>query len=95
MENKSERDGKFEREGTNPVASGRNGPNVTLIGLAIVVAAGVAFFFQNGNSTSIHFLFFQKDAKTRWAIIVAVVLGILIDRIFTMWWRRRRRQNNA
>jgi uncharacterized integral membrane protein len=84
-----------EREGQHPVASGRNGPNVTLIGLAIVVAACVAFFFQNGNSTSIHFLFFQKDAKTRWAIIVAVVLGIAIDRIFTMWWRRRRKQNNA
>jgi fructose-specific phosphotransferase system IIC component len=85
----------IEREGQHPVASGRNGPNVTLIGLAIVVAAGIAFFFQNGNSTSIHFLFFQKDAKTRWAIIVAVLLGIAIDRIFSMWWRRRQKQNNA
>ena len=83
------------REGQRPVASGRNGPNVTLIGLAILVAAGVTFFFQNGNTTSIHFLFFQKDAKTRWAIIVAVLLGIAIDRIFAIWWRRRRRQNNT
>lgn len=85
----------IEREGQHPVASGRNGPNVTLIGLAIVVAACLTFFFQNGNSTSIHFLFFQKDAKTRWAIIVAVLLGIAIDRIFSMWWRRRQKQNNA
>jgi hypothetical protein len=54
----------------------------------------VAFFFQNGNSATIHFLFFQKTAKTRWAIIVAVALGIGIDRIFTMWWRRRRRRLN-
>jgi 4-hydroxybenzoate polyprenyltransferase len=88
-------DNENEREGQRPVASGRNGPNLTLIGLAIVVAAGIAFFFQNGNSTSIHFLFFQKDAKTRWAIIVAVVLGIAIDRIFSIWWRRRRKQNNT
>lgn len=84
-----------EREGQHPVASGRNGPNVTLIGLAIVVAACVTFFFQNGKPTSIHFLFFQKDAKTRWAIIVAVLLGIAIDRIFSMWWRRRHKQTNA
>jgi uncharacterized integral membrane protein len=81
-------------EGPHPVASGRSGPNLTLIGLAILVVASLTFFFQNGNSTSIHFLFFQKDAKTRWAIIVAVVLGIAIDRIFTIWWRHRRKQNN-
>jgi hypothetical protein len=77
-----------------PVASGRNGPSATLVLLAILVAAGVAFFFQNSNQTTIHFLFFQKDAKTRWAIIVAVALGIAIDRIFSMWWRRRRRRLN-
>jgi hypothetical protein len=77
-----------------PVASGRKGPSPTLVLLALLIAAGVAFFFQNSNSTTIHFLFFQKDAKTRWAIIVAVALGIAIDRIFTMWWRRRRRQLN-
>lgn len=79
-------------EGQRSVASGRNGPNATLILLALLVAASVAFFFQNSHSTTIHFLFFQKDAKTRWAIIVAVLLGIAIDRIFTIWWRRRRRQ---
>ena len=88
-------DNEIEREGQRPVASGRNGPNLTLIGLAIVVAACIAFFFQNGNSTKIHFLFFEKDAKTRWAIIVAVLLGIAIDRIFAIWWRRRRKQNST
>jgi uncharacterized integral membrane protein len=81
-------------EGQRAVASGRNGPNATLILLALLIAAGVAFFFQNSHSTTIHFLFFQKDAKTRWAIIVAVLLGMAIDRIFTIWWRRRRRQLN-
>jgi len=79
---------------SHPITTTSSGPSPTLIGLAIVIALGVAFFFQNGNSTSIHFLFFQKTAKTRWAIIVAVALGIAIDRIFTMWWRRRRRRLN-
>jgi uncharacterized integral membrane protein len=77
-----------------PVATPGKGPSATLIGLAIVIALGVAFFFQNGNQTSIHFLFFQKDAKTRWAIIVAVVIGIAIDRIFSMWWRRRGKRDS-
>jgi hypothetical protein len=79
---------------SHPITTTSSGPSPTLIGLAILIALGVAFFFQNGNSTSIHFLFFQKTAKTRWAIIVAVALGIGIDRIFTMWWRRRRRRLN-
>ncbi len=81
-------------EGQRPVAVDHKGPSPTLILLALLIAAGVAFFFQNSHSTTIHFLFFEKDAKTRWAIIVAVVLGIAIDRIFTIWWRHRRRQLN-
>jgi hypothetical protein len=76
----------------HPVTTTSSGPSPTLIGLAILIALGLAFFFQNGNSTSIHFLFFQKTAKTRWAIIFAVALGIAIDRIFEMWWRRRRKR---
>ena len=74
---------------SHPITTTKSGPSPTLVGLAILIALGVAFFFQNGNETSIHFLFFQKDAKTRWAIIVAVGIGIAIDRVFSMWWRRR------
>jgi hypothetical protein len=77
-----------------PVAAGRKGPSPTLVLLALLIVGGVAFFLQNTNATTIHFLFFQKDGETRWAIIVAVALGIAIDRIFTIWWRHRRRQLN-
>ena len=79
---------------SQPVATPGKGPSATLIGLAVLIALGVTFFFQNGKKTSIHFLFFQTDAKIRWAIIVAVLLGIAIDRIFTMWWRRRGKRTN-
>jgi hypothetical protein len=72
-------------------ASGRSGPNPALIGLAIVVAIAVVFFFQNGESTTIDFLFFEKRTTKRWSIIVAVALGIVADRLFTIYWRRRRR----
>jgi uncharacterized integral membrane protein len=77
------------------VAAGRNGPSITLIGLGVVIILFVVFFLQNGEEQKIDFLIFEKDTTIRWSLLVAVVLGILVDRIFTMWWRRRRRRNNA
>lgn len=75
-------------------ASGRNGPSITLIGLGIVIVLFVVFFLQNSEHLKIDFLVFEKDTTIRWSLLIAVVLGILLDRIFTMWWRRRRKRNN-
>ena len=87
---------KFTNEDQREVAAGRNGPSATLIGLAIVVALFVVFFLQNSEPSTIDFLFFEKRTTIRWSLLVAVLLGVLADRIFTMWWRRRRqRKNNA
>jgi uncharacterized integral membrane protein len=83
-------------EGQREVAaSGRNGPSITLIGLGIVIVLFVVFFLQNSEHQTIDFLVFEKRTTIRWSLLVAVVLGILVDRIFTMWWRRRRKRNNA
>ena len=81
-------------EGQRQVASGRNGPNVTLIGLAVVAALFLIFFLQNSERTSIDFLVFEKRTTIRWSLLVAVLLGAALDRIFTIWWRRRRKRNN-
>jgi uncharacterized integral membrane protein len=81
-------------EGQREVASGRNGPSITLIGLAVVIVLFVIFFLQNSEKLSIDFLFFEKNTTIRWSLGVALVLGILVDRIFTIWWRRWRRRNN-
>ena len=75
--------------------SGRNGPSPTLIGLVVVIALFVVFFLQNSEHLKIDFLVFEKDTTIRWSLLVAVVLGILFDRIFTIWWRRRKRRNNV
>jgi len=74
--------------------SGGNGPSPALIGLAIAVALAVVFFFQNGEHTRIDFLFFERRTTIRFSIIVAVALGILVDRLFSIWWRRRKRNNS-
>ncbi|MEP7112007.1 MAG: hypothetical protein ABI862_01970 [Ilumatobacteraceae bacterium] len=76
-------------------ASGSNGPNITLIGLAIVVVLFVVFFLQNSERVSIDFLIFEKNTTIRWSLLVAVLLGIASDRIFAVWWRRRRKRNEV
>ena len=81
-------------EGQRDVASGRSGPNIRLIGLAIVVVLLVVFFLQNSDPTKIDFLFFQKRTTIRWSILVAMLLGVALDRGFSIWWRQRRRRNN-
>lgn len=76
-------------------ASGRSGPSVTLIGLAVVIVLFVVFFLQNSERIPIDFLFFEKTTTIRWSLLIAVLLGIVADRIFTIWWRRRRRRING
>ena len=88
-------DSKWPNEGQREVAAGRKGPSPTLIGLGVVIALFVVFFLQNSEHLRIDFLFFEKDTTIRWSLLVAVVLGILVDRIFSIWWRRRQRRNNV
>lgn len=75
-------------------SSGRSGPNLTLIALAVGIVLLVVFFLQNSEPLNIDFLVFEKNTTVRWSLLLAVVLGILIDRIFTIAWRRWRRRNN-
>ena len=86
---------RFSNEVPREAAAGSNGPNITLIGLGILVVLFVVFFLQNSETLRIDFLIFEKKTTIRWSLLVAVVLGVLIDRIFTMWWRRRGKRNDA
>lgn len=81
---------QHESNSTN-ASAGRNGPNVALIISGILIVAAVIFFLANGKSVEVNFLGFHKETTVRWSIIVAIVLGIVIDRLFGIWWRRRRR----
>jgi len=76
-----------------PVASGREGPSPALIGVVVAVVLIVIFFLQNGKHQEIEFLFFHKNTTIRWSLLLAVALGVALDRVFTMWWRRRKRNS--
>lgn len=73
-------------------ASGRSGPSAALIAFIVVAALFVIFFFQNGERVRIDFLVVEKTTTIRWSLIVALVLGVVLDRLVTFWWRRRRRR---
>ena len=70
-------------------AAGRSGPSASLILFCVVVALGVIFFLGNAKHLELNFFAYPKTTTVRWAIIFAVLLGVLLDRLFTMWWRRR------
>lgn len=79
-----------EQQNPIEVASGRSGPSFALILFLIVVALAGVFFMQNRKEVDIDFLLFDPIHTTiRWSILMAFVIGIVLDRIFSIWWRRR------
>ena len=77
------------------VSNGRSGPSIVLIIFLVVIGLAAVFFLQNRKPVEIDFLLFKPVETTiRWSILMAVVLGILIDRAFSIWWRRRGNKKN-
>lgn len=88
-------DHDLPRSGTNSAASGASGPSIAFIALLVVVALAVVFFLQNGESVPIDFLVFEKRTTLRWSILMAVLLGVLVDRVFTIAWRRHKKNKSS
>ena len=80
-----------ERGGGASAASGRNGVSPVLVAWLVIVAVSAIFFFRNGEPTKLDFMFVTTHNKTRWLVITCIAIGVILDRLFTMWWRRRRR----
>jgi hypothetical protein len=82
-------------EDETSASSGSSGPPVKLIVLLVVAILTVVFVFRNGGDQKIDFLFFDVETRTWTALAMAVVLGVLLDRLFISWWRRRKRRNEG
>jgi len=74
--------------------SGQSGPPLKLIGLVAVAVLAIVFVFQNRERHQIDFLFFEFNTRTWTGLAAAVVLGVVLDRLFTSWWRRSRSRRN-
>jgi uncharacterized integral membrane protein len=70
----------------------RSGPSPTLIAFIVVAVLVAIFILQNSHDTNIEFLFVDVSAPVWVAFAIALVLGALLDRLITMWWRRRKRR---
>ena len=72
--------------------SGRNGPSVALIVALVLAVLAIVWFFQNGNNVTITFLFADREVSVRIAIIIAIAVGVLLDRLVSYALRRRKRR---
>ena len=60
----------------------------------LVIAIAVVFILQNTRHATITFLFWDGDVAIWIAIVIALILGALIDRL-GMWYLRRRRRRDT
>ena len=67
----------------------RRGVAPTLIGFVVLVIATVIFVAQNRDEATIEFLFISVTTRIWAGFLIAVALGVVLDRLFSMWWRRR------
>ena len=72
------------------VQSGRSAPSPTLIALIVIAVAALIFVLANRDTIDVSFWAFQVKAQTWVAIVIALALGALLDRLVAAWWRRRR-----
>ena len=79
-------------EPRNSARSGRGGPSAGLIGTVVFGIIVLIFAIGNGDETRINFLFFKWDTTVRFAILIAVVLGIVLDRMFNFGIKRRKKR---
>ena len=47
------------------------------------------FIIQNSDKATIRFLFISVTTRIWAGFLIALALGVVLDRLFTMWWRRR------
>jgi uncharacterized integral membrane protein len=65
-----------------------------LIVFAVIAIVTVIFILQNRERRQIDFLFFEVRTRVWVGLFVAVLLGVVLDRLFQSWWRRRKARND-
>ena len=69
---------------------GKHTVSPRLVAFVAIAIVSLVFVLQNREPTTIHFLFVEVTTRVWLAIVIAIALGILLDRLFLTWWRRRR-----
>lgn len=83
---------KFEHH--QQPGEGHQRPSPRLIAAAIVAVVIVVFIVANDKSTTISFWLFKWDTTVRWSIFIAMLLGVVLDRLLIWGFRRHRDPKN-
>jgi uncharacterized integral membrane protein len=84
------------RDGVDEINSGQefkgrgDGISPTLIGLVVLAVVSVIFIVQNSDRSEVRFLFLSVTTRVWVGVVIAIALGVVLDRVFAMWWRRRK-----
>jgi uncharacterized integral membrane protein len=78
-----------------PDQEGMGRPPIKLIALLLLAIAVAVFFFQNGDSADIKFLWISVSWPVRSVIVISVIAGAFLDRLVSWQWRRARRRKAA
>jgi uncharacterized integral membrane protein len=60
--------------------------------LVVLVIAAAIFIVQNSDKATIRFLFISVTTRIWAGFLISLALGVVLDRLFSMWWRRRQQQ---
>ena len=66
----------------------------------LIIFAGIAvftvvFILQNRERAQVDFLVFEINARRWTTILFSIALGVVLDRLFTGWWRRRKERKSS
>lgn len=75
------------------VEEGKSGPSPSLIALIVIAVVAIVFILQNGERAETNFLMLDFRAPLWLLLAIAVAAGVVLDRLFSIWWRRRRRDD--
>jgi uncharacterized integral membrane protein len=76
------------------VGRARSGLSPALVAAGVIAIVLIIFILQNSNRASVEFLFFERQTPVWVAIGIGIVLGVILDRLVTVWWRRTRRRRD-
>ncbi len=65
--------------------------NIRIVGAAVALVLLVAFVLDNSQTVKVGFVFFSTHISLIWVLLIAAVLGALVDRLVILLRRRRKK----
>ncbi len=67
--------------------------NLRLVGALVLLVLLVAFIVGNSQSVEVSFIFFKTSISLIWALLIAVILGLGIDRLIIAMMKHRKNKS--